>query len=439
MFFEDNLLLRNATAVKLYKQIKDLPIVDYHCHLDQYKIQQNYKFTDIGEMWLAGDHYKWRAMRMCGVDEQYITGNASFHDKFIKYAEIMPNLIGNPLYYFTHLELKQIFGITEPLNGENAERIYAQANGKLKTLTVQQLLKQFNVEYIATTDDPCDDLSAHGTYGNTTVAPTFRPDKAYNPSEYTSKLEKTTRRKITTAKQYLDALIERLDFFVSKGCKITDHGFEKFPKEYIDDNTAEKLFAKKDTLNEQEKEQFFGWLLVRLTKEYAKRNLAMQLHFAVIRNNNTEMFKQCGVDSGFDLIGETQSVKDLVNFFNQVKDDERPQTIVYTLNDSNLASLACVTGAFRNVRMGAAWWFNDTLEGIRRNLSTIAEYSVLGTNLGMLTDSRSFSSYSRFDFFRRIICDYVASKVESGEYDEQSAKTLLENICYYNAKKALGV
>lgn len=439
MFFEDNLLLRNATAVRLYKLIKDLPIVDYHCHLDQYKIQQDYKFTDIGEMWLAGDHYKWRAMRMCGVDEQYITGNASFHDKFVKYAEIMPNLIGNPLYYFTHLELKQIFGISEPLNGNSAERIYKQANDKLSKISILQLLKDFNVQYVATTDDPCDDLLAHGKYGSTIVAPTFRPDKAYNPSEYVSKLEKAVGRKISTANDYLKALTERLDFFVSKGCKITDHGFEKFPSVYVDDNTAEQLFKKRDTLNQQEQEQFFGWLLVKITKEYAKRNLAMQLHFAVIRNNNDAMFKRCGVDSGFDLIGEQQSVKDLVMFFNQVEDYERPQTIVYTLNDSNLAALSCVTGAFRNVRMGAAWWFNDTLEGIRKNLQTIAEYSVLGTNLGMLTDSRSFSSYSRFDFFRRIVCNYVGSKVEAGEYDEQSALALLQNICYYNAKKAVGI
>lgn len=434
MFFDDKVLLHSKTAVKLYEKIKDLPIVDYHCHLDQYKIKENATFSDIGELWLAGDHYKWRAMRLCGVDEAYITGSASYHDKFIKYAEIMPQLIGNPLYYFTHLELKQIFGICEPLNADSAERIYKQANEKLKTLSVQDLLKQFKVEYIATTDDPCDDLSAHGKYGNTTVAPTFRPDKAYNPTEYITKLEGVVGRKITMAKQYLEALLERLDYFVSKGCKITDHGFEKFPDCYIDDATAEQLFAKRDNLNEQERELFFGWLLVKLTKEYKRRNLVMQLHFAVIRNNNAEMFKRCGVDSGFDLIGEQQSVKEVVKFFNQVKDDERPNTVLYTLNDGNLAALSCITGAFRNVRMGAAWWFNDTVEGIKRNLSTIAEYSVLGTSLGMLTDSRSFSSYCRFDFFRRIVSDYVAEKVEACEYDEVAAEGLLYNICYANVK-----
>ena len=439
MFFDSKVLLHSETAGKLYEKIKNLPIIDYHCHLDQTKIKENAKFSDIGELWLAGDHYKWRAMRLCGVDEEYVTGNASYHDKFLKYAEIVPQLIGNPLYYFTHLELKQIFGICEPLNRDSAERIYEQTNEKLKTLSVQELLKQFKVEYIATTDDPCDSLSAHGQYGNTTVAPTFRPDKAYNPAEYTSKLEETVGRKITSAKGYLQALTERLDYFVSKGCEITDHGFEKFPATYADDATAEELFAKRNDLNDQEREQFFGWLLVKLAKEYKKRNLVMQLHFAVIRNNNATMYERCGADSGFDLIGEQQNVKDIVTFFNQVSDDERPQTVLYTLNDSNLPAIAVVTGAFRSVRMGAAWWFNDTVQGIKHNLSTIAEYSVLGTNLGMLTDSRSFSSYCRFDFFRRILSDYLANFVEKGEYPFEAAIQTAKNICYYNVKETLGI
>lgn len=438
-FFGDDVLLHSESAKNIYARVKHLPIIDYHCHLDQNKIKDNAKFSDIGELWLGGDHYKWRAMRLCGVDEKYITGDASFHDKFIKYAEIVPQLIGNPLYYFTHLELKQIFGIAEPLNGESAERIYDQANEKLKVLSVRDIIKQFNVEYIATTDDPCDDLAAHGVCGDTTIAPTFRPDKAYDPKEYTQRLEKTVGRKISSAKEYLGALIERLDFFVSKGCKITDHGFEKFPSIYIDDSAAEILFAKRNKLTEAERERFFGWLIVKLAREYKKRDLVMQLHFSVIRNNNTEMYKRCGADSGFDLIGETQNVKDIVTFFNQVKDDERPKTILYTLNDGNLAEIACVTGAFRNVRMGAAWWFNDTLNGIKKNIETIVEYSVLGTNLGMLTDSRSFSSYSRFDFFRRILSDYIGGKVENGEYDKMSAITLAEDICYRNAKEALGI
>ncbi|MDE6398299.1 MAG: glucuronate isomerase [Clostridiales bacterium] len=432
-------MLKSKTAQKLYAQIKDLPIIDYHCHLDQNKIANDAQFTDIGELWLSGDHYKWRAMRLCGVEEEYITGNASFHDKFIKYAEILPKLIGNPLYYWTHMELRQIFGICEPLNGESAERIYGAANERLKTLSVRTLLKKFRVEYIATTDDPCDDLSAHGVYEGITVAPTFRPDKAYAPADYIDKLEKATGRKIASAAEYIDALIKRLDYFVSRGCKISDHGFETFPNEYADDFEAEKLFARRGTCTEQEKERFFGWLLVKLAKEYRKRNLTMQIHFSVIRNNNTEMFAKCGADSGFDLIGTQQSVKPILKFLDLFTDSERPQIVLYTLNDGNLAEIAAVTGAFRNVRMGAAWWFNDTVQGIKRNLETIAEYSCLGTNLGMLTDSRSFSSYCRFDFFRRILCDHIGGKVQAGEYAEQDARELAENICYYNAKRLLRI
>ena len=437
-FFDNDVLLHGPAAKRLYAQVKDLPIIDYHCHLDARKIAENARFADIGELWLAGDHYKWRAMRLCGVDETYITGAASYREKFMHYAAVVPMLAGNPLYYFTHLELRQIFGIQEPLNADTAERIYAQANETLRSLTVGDLLQRFRVEYVATTDDPCDDLAAHGVYGNTTVAPTFRPDKAYDPCDYTEKLERATGEKITTAKAYVAALCKRLDYFVSKGCKIADHGFEKFPRAYADDFTAEKLFARRSDWSAQERDLFFGWLLCKLAKEYRKRGVLMQIHFAVVRNNNAEMFARLGCDSGFDLIGEPPSVKDLILFCNQVPDDERPQTVLYTLNDSDLPAIAAVTGAFRHMRMGAAWWFNDTAEGIRRNLATIAEYGALGTNFGMLTDSRSFSSYSRFDFFRRLLCDYLGGKADAGEYDAGAAQRLAQDICYTNIKNALG-
>jgi glucuronate isomerase len=216
---------------------------------------------------------------------------------------------------------------------------------------------------------------------------------------------------------------------------MSDHGFEKFPKAYASEREAAALFARRQELTDEEREKLFGALLVWLTKEYKKRDIAMQLHFAVIRDNHREMFPVCGKDAGFDLIGEPQSVKDLVAYFDRVSDNERPETILYTLNDENLRSIAAVTGAFRHVRMGAAWWFNDTLQGIKRNLETIGEYSALGNNLGMLTDSRSFSSYCRFDFFRRILCDHVGDKTERGEYDLSSAQTLVKNICYDNAKR----
>lgn len=439
-FFGDTVLLHTETAERLYRAVKDLPIIDYHCHLDPKKIASDSKFSDIGELWLSGDHYKWRAMRLCGIDEHYITGGASCRDKFIKYAEIVPELIGNPLYYWTHMELKQIFEISKPLNKFTAEEIYAEANGKLKTLSVRTLLKKFKVEFVATTDDPIDELNDHGRYETTVVSPTFRPDKAYDFSEeYLEALGRASGTEIVNLDDLLTALTRRLDYFVEKGCRISDHGFERFPKAYADEKGAAKLFKKRRTLTAEEREKLFGFLLVRLTKEYRKRNILMQIHFAVIRNNNGEMYGKCGADAGFDLIGEEQTVKDLVLFFNQVKDEERPETVLYTLNDCNLSAIAAVTGAFRHVKMGAAWWFNDTMAGIKRNLETIAEYSALGNNLGMLTDSRSFSSYCRFDFFRRILCDYAGEKTEKGEYDPAAAETLVKNICYYNVKKTLGL
>lgn len=449
-FFDDGLFLSSSASEIIYERIKDLPIIDYHCHLDERKIAENADFENIGQLWLAGDHYKWRAMRLCSVDEEYITGSASFHDKFIKYAQILPQLVGNPLYYWSHLELKQIFGICEPLNVESAERIWEQANEKLKDLRVQDLLRQFQVEYVATTDDPTSNLSAHGKYGNTIVAPTFRPDKLYSlDGEYLQKLGKAAGVEIKSLDDLLSAISKRLNYFVSKGCKISDHGFEKFPKRYATYEEAEKIFSSvilresagrpKNPISEADKDAFFGFLLVWLAKEYAKRGMVMQLHFSVVRNNNSAMFAKCGADSGFDLIAEEQSVKDLIAFFNQVSDDERPQTVLYTLNDNNLSALSAVTGAFRNVRMGAAWWFNDTVEGIRKNLSVISEYSALGNNLGMLTDSRSFSSYCRFDFFRRILSDYLGNFVEQGEYPLGAAIQTAGNICYFNAKEALGI
>ncbi len=436
MFFDENLLLYSETGRELYAKVKEFPIIDYHCHLEQYKIAADHRYSDIGELWLATDHYKWRAMRLNGVDEHYITGNASFHDKFVKYAEILPNLIGNPLYYWTHLELKQIFGINIPLNGETAERIYEEANDKLKDMSVRSMLNSFKVEFIATTDDPVDDLEYHKKYDSINVTPTFRPDRLFEfEDSYLTRLGNVSGITIKSLKDLLKALTIRLDYFVEKGCRMADHGMDVFPVNYASEKMAVELFEKHNSLTEKERDSLKGYLLVWLSKEYAKRDITVQFHFAVTRNVNKPAFMLCGSDSGFDIISEVPSVNNVIDFLGQIRDEERPNTILYTLNDSNLASMACISGAFRKVRMGAAWWFNDTVEGIRRNLKIICEYSSLGNNLGMLTDSRSFSSYCRFDFFRRILCDYVGSLVDKGEYDSQSALRLVENICYYNARR----
>ena len=338
------------------------------------------------------------------------------------------------------MELQQVFGIFEPLSAESADRIFDAANEKLQNISVSTLLKQYKVEFVATTDDPCDDLAAHGKYGGTLVAPTFRPDKLFTLDEaYLERLGETAGEDVSTLNGLLKAVEKRLIYFISRGCRISDHGFCRFAQYYVTHSTAEKLYSERRSLSEEQKEALFGYLLVELARLYKKHHIIMQLHFAVTRNINAPMFAKCGADAGFDVIADRSPIQNVIQFFGQLSDEERPETILYTLNDSELPALACLTGAFRHVKMGAAWWFNDTKEGIRKNLSTIAEYSALGTSYGMLTDSRSFSSYARFDFFRRILSDYLGSLVEKGEYDLSAAYETAKNISYYNIKEALNL
>ena len=439
-FFDKDLLLYQEASKEIYESVKTLPIVDYHCHLNQKLIAEDARLTDIGELWLGGDHYKWRAMRACGVDEKYITGDADYYEKFLHYAAIMPSLAGNPLYYWTHMELVQIFDIHEPLNAETAPDIYKRANKVLEGLSVRGLLRRFGVSYIATTDDPIDSLSDHGVYDGITVCPTFRPDKLYTLDEgYLAALAKAAGVETDTLEGLKKAISLRLDYFQSKGCRISDHGFGAFPKHYATEEEAGALYARRATLSAEEKDAFFGWLLLFLTGEYARRGIIMQLHFAVVRNNNPAMFARVGVDSGFDLPADAPVLADVIGFLAKTADEDRPETVLYTLNDSNLSDLAAATGAFRHVRMGAAWWFNDTVEGIRRNLKAVGEYSVLGTSFGMLTDSRSFASYVRFDFFRRLLAEHLGALVERGEYDMSAAIHLAKRVCYGNIQEALGL
>lgn len=439
-FFGDDLFLDSDPAKEIYAAIKDLPIIDYHCHLPPADVARDAGFSGLGELWLSGDHYKWRAMRLCGVEEDYITGKADYREKFLKYAEILPLLAGNPLYYWTHLELKQIFGIGEPLNGDSAPRIYEQAGKKLQKMRVSDLFRMYKVEYVATTDDPADELKYPGRYQTTEMRPTFRPDKVWTFDEaYLARLGKAAGVEIAEWDDLFIALCRRLDEFVDKGCKITDHGFARFPRVYANDAEARALFRRRAGLSAEEKEALFGNLLLRLTREYGRRGLLMQIHFAVDRNVNGEMYRRCGPDSGFDVVGGPQPTQDIAAFFSRISDSERPETVLYTLNDGNLPAIAALTGAFRHVRMGAAWWFNDTVEGIRKNLSTIAEYSVLGTGFGMLTDSRSFSSYARFDFFRRLLAGYLGGLADRGEYDFAAAEETAKKISYDNIKGALGL
>ncbi len=336
-FFSRDVLLSGKTAKKLYDEVKSLPIIDYHCHLDPKAIAEDAFIGDIGSMWLDCDHYKWRAMRLCGVDEYYITGGASPKEKFIRYAEIMPKLCGNPLYYWTHLELKLLFGINEPLCARSAERIYNRATAELKGKTVTDLLSRFDVRYIATTDDPLDDLCYHGLHCGVTVAPTFRPDKALSLDErYLADLEKKTGESTSSVDGFIRALAKRMDYFNERGCKISDHGFEQFPKKIISHDEAEFLYAQRESLSDEERSALFGYLLLSLMREYKKRDMVVQLHFGVTRNVNKEAFVVVGADSGYDVMSTPPDPKGLIEFLSSLTDAERPEILLYTLN------LACV-------------------------------------------------------------------------------------------------
>ncbi len=438
-FFGSDVLLRSEAAKALYAEVKDLPIIDYHCHLNEKEIQADRGFDDLGELWLGGDHYKWRAMRMCGVDEEYVTGSASFAEKYAKYADIFPRLAGNPLYYWTQLELALIFGIRTPLGPDTAEGIRTAANEKLASLKVSDLLKQFKVEYIATTDDPVSPLAAHGQYGDTKVSPTFRPDRMIGLDEGAlSELADASGIATDTLEGVKAALATRLDYFVEHGCRISDHGMDWLPVEDCGEAVAAQLYARRGELTAEEKWTLSSHLLYFVASLYAQRGMVMQLHFATYRNVNTAMFGKVGRDAGFDIMRGEVHTDRLVVFLDTLnREGKLPKTVLYTLNPACVPALCTLSGAFPNVRIGAAWWFNDTVEGIRRQIKYAAEYTALGTSLGMLTDSRSFASYARFDFFRRILADVVGEWVEQGEYAMEHARKLMYDVCYGNVKEFL--
>lgn len=440
-FFGSDVLLRTETAKALYAGVKDLPIIDYHCHLNEREIRDNRGFTDLGELWLEGDHYKWRAMRLCGVDEFYITGGADFAEKYAKYAEIFPRLVGNPLYDWTQLELALLFDVHTPLGADTAEDIRRAANQTLPSLRVRDLLRRFKVEYVATTDDPTSDLAAHGVYDGTRVAPTFRPDRMVGLDEGAlTELAAVSHIETNTLGGLKAALAARLDYFVAHGCRISDHGMDWLPTEDCGEAAAAALFARRASLSPQEKWRLSSHLLYYVAALYAERDMVMQLHFATYRNINSVMFDRVGRDAGFDVMRGEVDTDRLAVFLDTLNSAGKlPKTVLYTLNPACVPALCTLSGAFPRVRIGAAWWFNDSVEGIRRQIKTTAEYAALGTCLGMLTDSRSFASYARFDFFRRLLADVVGEWVENGECALSHAERLMYDVCYGNIKEFLGV
>lgn len=460
-FLTDDFLLHSDTARELYHgYAKDQPIFDYHCHLPPADIAKNTQFRDLADIWLAGDHYKWRGMRTLGIAERLITGDASPREKFQAYAEAVPHFIGNPLYHWTHLELKRPFGITTLLNGKTAEHVWHAANEKLAQpeFRARGILEQMNVKMVGTTDDPIDSLEHHAAIAADrtfaiNIRPSFRPDKAIkieHPDylEYLGKLEAASDTAIARFADLQQALGKRLDHFAAHGCVASDHGLEILRYAPLaDEQTLDAILAKRlsgKALEETEIAQFQTALLVWFGREYHRRGWVMQLHIGPIRNNNARMFRQLGADSGFDSIGDRPIADNLAALLNAMdKSDQLPKTILYTINPRDNALLATMTGNFQQegvrgkVQYGSGWWFNDQKDGMIEQLKTHAQMGILSVFVGMLTDSRSFLSYTRHEYFRRILCNLIGQWVEDGEAPRDMAilGQMVTNICYGNAER----
>lgn len=458
-FFDDRYLLDSDTAVGLYQAYaKDLPIFDYHCHLSPKDIAADRVYDNIGQLWLECDHYKWRMMRACGVPEEKITGSASWHDKFIAFASVMPRIIGSPVYAWAHLELKVYFGIVRPMNADSAEEIWTAANARMAdgSFSARKLIVGSGVEALCTTDDPADSLEYHRVIAEdpsfpVKVLPSFRPDMACTGiakkdfKAYVQKIEAVSGMACDTFDGFVKAMDSRLDFFTANGCAVSDISLGALAAATATHDQAKAAFDKAvtgQTVSPGEAEAYCDYMLIHFAKEYARRGLAMQLHFSAIRNNNTARFAALGADCGNDSVGPAISVAALGRFLDQVeRDGGLPKTIIYTLNESQYYELATMLGNFwgeapGKLQLGAAWWFCDHVEGIKNQLKMTAASGALGTFNGMLTDSRSFTSYPRHDFFRRILCSYIAALVDRGEYDPdpKGLQKLITDICIDNAR-----
>lgn len=462
-FITDDFLLYNDTARELFHQTaKDLPIIDYHNHLNQYEILENKNFDNISEVWLGGDHYKWRAMRANGISEDYITGNKSDYEKFLAWAKTIPNAIGNPLYHWTHLELLRYFDIDELLNEESAPAIWEKANAKIKTpeMSVRSLLKNKKVEFVGTTDDPADDLKAHEALAKEdigfTVSPSFRPDTALGIEkegfvDWVKKLEKAVDAPVENYDAFLDALASRVEYFDAHGCKSSDHGINVMFYEEARKEEVASIFSKRlkgEALTEKEVEQFKTYTLVSLGEWYAEKGWVMQLHMNPLRNNSTRMFRKIGPDSGFDSIGDQLLADKLSKMLDAMDiNDKLPKTVLYSLNSRDNYVLAAMAGNYQSdevpgkVQFGTAWWFNDTIDGMEDQMKVLANVGLISNFIGMLTDSRSFLSFPRHEYFRRILCNILGTWVEEGKApkDMKLLETYVRNICYDNAKRYFSI
>jgi glucuronate isomerase len=460
-FMDENFLLNNDTARTLYHQYAaQMPIVDYHCHIDPREIYEDRIFRDMTEIWLGGDHYKWRALRSDGVEERYITGDALPYEKFERWARVMPRMIGNQLYHWTHLELQRYFGISEPLSPCNAQAIWEKGNAMLPGLSARTIIKKSRVKAICTTDDPADDLQWHRLIKedqsfSCLVLPTFRPDKAMNIdkpgyTEYLLKLGRACGFQIDSLAALKEALRMRLAFFVESGCRITDHGLDYvvFKQGHDADQVLQNALAGKAPTREQA-DAFKTDLLCYLAGLYREHGIVMQLHFGAVRNNSPKNFKKLGPDTGYDAIwGSADTGYRLGSLLGHIEEQVGlPKTIIYSLNPADDAQIDAMIACFQDasypgkIQHGSAWWFNDSKEGMTAQIKSLANLSVLGNFVGMLTDSRSFLSYTRHEYFRRILCNLLGTWVENGEYpdDMDTLGNMVKDICFNNAVNYLGL
>lgn len=465
-FLSDDFMLESPTACDIYASIKDLPIIDYHCHLSAQEIYENKPYQSITDVWLGADHYKWRAMRNMGVDEQYITGDSDPYQKFVAWATVLPYMAGHPLYTFSAMELKNYFGITDPLNANSAQRVYDEANKKLGSLTPRKIIELSNVETIITTNDPIEDLTYHAKLAEegypVKVLPAFRPDRALGIEKddfvnYIQELSSVANTGITTITKLKFALNKRLGEFCAHGCVAADHGLDTAVYTPVTAIEADKIFKKAlagEPLTTDEINGYKTHMLTFLSLEYAKRDIAMEIHFGCFRNVNSEALGKLGKDTGFDCMRSFTGADALYPLLNAINDHcaanyrNMPRTILFSLNPADNDVLVTMMGAFNQsnlkgrVQQGCAWWFNDNKQGIERQIATYAAGAPIDTFLGMLTDSRSLLSYARHEFFRRILANFLGGLIERGEYPQSELPTLREiaaDISCYNAKKYFGV
>ena len=466
-FMDKDFLLETETARRLYHEhAEDMPVIDYHCHLPPREIYEDKKFRNLAEAWLGagdryGDHYKWRALRARGYEEDSISGPDDDYKKYLQFVQSMPYFVGNPLYLWSHLEMQRYFGIKDIICPENAEKIWNEANKKLKTLTAREMMYKFNVKVVCTTDDPVDSLEWHKKMAEdktlkVQVRPAFRPDKALNVelswfAPWVRQLAEVWGKPIATLEDMCNALADRIEFFHTMGSRLSDHALDVVhyaPATYEEANAVFLKGMKGEHITGEEQDKYKGYLLILLGKQYVKHGWVQQYHIGALRNNSKTMLEKIGPDTGFDAIDDQNYMEKLSALLGALDmADALPKTILYCLNNRDNYALSVLAGCFQKegvkgrVMVGTAWWFLDQLDGMRQNLETLMQVGLVAQSVGMLTDSRSFLSYPRHELYRRLLCNMLGNLVEKGMYPASELKTLgkiVEDVCYNNAAEYFG-